>query len=60
MIKHMRCPACGRHHKRGHEKRVDTAMAYSPYCIKLPRHPENRSGFKLRYRQIHCGSLQPK
>ena len=58
MIKNMRCPACERRHKRSHEKRVGTKLAYSPECIKLPRHPYNRSWLKLRWRQIYNQAIE--
>jgi len=34
MKRMIRCPACGRQRKVGHEKRVGTPLAYSPQCIR--------------------------
>lgn len=62
MIKNMRCQHCGRKRKRSHEKWAADMMKGNevewPYCRPLLLHPENRSYYKLRYREIHGGSLQ--
>ena len=38
----IRCSACGRKRKLGHEKRVGTDKAYSPDCKKLEKWREDR------------------
>jgi hypothetical protein len=34
VTKHLRCQACGRKRKKGHEKRVGTKLAYSTDCVR--------------------------
>lgn len=41
MKRHIRCTACGRQRKKGHEKRAGTDKAYSPDCITYEQWKQN-------------------
>jgi len=43
MIKHIRCPACGRYRKLGHENRAGTDKAYSKDCMSYKNYTLSRS-----------------
>lgn len=59
MIKNMRCPDCGGKRKPSHERiQASRDSTIDNTCAPLPKHPENRNYFMLRYRELHGGSIQ--